>query len=945
MIDFRRNFGKILLAIFAVFSFIILFVIYKSIPDPTEEIFTIGFSQPTTADLWRQTMLMEMQHELIFYPKMEIIVADAENNSHKQIEDIRRLIAQDIDLLIVSPNESLPLTPIIEEVYSMGIPVILIDRKIESEYYTAFIGSDNFEIGREAGEYAANLLNGEGKIVEIFGLRGSSPARERHKGFMSVIDTFENIKIIDQINGDWEFDVAKEAMTNYLKQGKSFDLIFAHNDAMALGAYEAYKKLGIEKDVFIIGVDGMPGPDGGIQAVLDRKIAATLLYPTGGKNAISLSWDILTNMPFERENNLATYPIDSTNAMVFKLQGDEILELHERIATSKRTLDDQLEKFYNQRFWLTVVAISFFAVIILIGLLVRAFQNKAKANAKLKIQTEEIIRQNEKLKRISKELEEATRAKVTFFTNISHEFRTPLTLIIGPLENIIESKNFTDYQIEQLDMMLRNANRLLRLINQLMDLRKIEDEKMELKASCGDIVSFVHDVKKAFDYLAIQKNIEFTFQSANESIMAYFDKDKMDKILFNILSNAFKFTEKSGTIQISLERTNHKFADGTDEAVKIVFKDNGPGISANNLERIFDRFYQAMPDGENIYPGTGIGLPLTKGFIELHKGEIHVESEKGVGSSFLLYFRLGKNHLKENELVTSDINYSPTDNGIIRKTYPNIIPKTEIPSSKSHVHYENKPLILIVEDNLDVIQFIKSSLSADYRIMIANNGVEAFEKMYIEEPDLIISDVMMPKMNGLEFTRKLKSDIRTSHIPIILLTALISIEQKIEGLETGADSYIPKPFNKKHLQVRVNQLIENRKKIRKYYQSNPVSSFTGDERIARIDRDFLNKCIGIIHENLAETDFNVEQLAAKIGISRVHVYRKIKHITGFSVSEFVRNIKVKKAAILLKETNKTVSEIAYDTGFSSPSYFSKCFKDLYKVTPSEFIQQNTNQIE
>jgi signal transduction histidine kinase/ABC-type sugar transport system substrate-binding protein/DNA-binding response OmpR family regulator len=943
MIDFRKNLRKIIFAVFAISTSIIFLIIYKSLPNPAKEVFIIGFSQPTTADLWRQTMLMEMQHELIFYPNMELVVTDAENNSNKQIDDIRKLITQGIDLLIVSPNESFPLTPLVEEVYRRGIPVILIDRKIESENYTAYIGADNFEIGREAGKYAVKLLNGEGSIVEIFGLRGSSPARERHEGFMSVIDTIKNIKIIDRINGEWEFNVAKEAMNNYLKRDKSFDLIFAHNDVMAFGAYEAYKKLEIEKDVFIIGVDGMPGPDGGIQAVMDRKIDATLLYPTGGKNAINLSWDILTNMPFERENTLATHPIDSTNIMAFKLQADEILALHERIATSKRTLDDQLEKFYSQRFWLTVALISLFAVMILVGLLIRAFRNKAKANAKLKIQTEEIIRQNEKLKRISKELEEATSAKLRFFTNISHEFRTPLTLIIGPLENILASDNLTNSQKEQLDMILRNAHRLLRLINQLMDLRKIENEKMELKAGCYDIVSFVHDVKKAFDDLATKKNIDFTFQSVNESVMLYFDKDKMDKILFNILSNAFKFTEKSGKIQINLERTNHKFADGEDDAVKIEFKDNGPGISEKDLERIFDRFYQAKPDGENIYSGTGIGLPLTKGFVELHKGEIHVESKKGVGTSFLVYFRLGKNHLNEKEIVISDLGYNLIDKGIIRQTETKIFHETENPASKSDEPYENKPLLLIVEDNQDVSQFIKSSLSSDYRIMTAINGIEAFEKMYIEEPDLIISDVMMPEMNGLEFTRKLKSDIRTSHIPIILLTARISFEQKIEGLETGADSYIPKPFNKKHLQVRVNQLIENRKKIRKYYQSNPVSSFTGDERITRIDSDFLNKCIGIIHENLAETDFNVEQLAAKVGLSRVHVYRKIKHLTGLSVSEFVRNIKVKKAAILLKETNKSVTEIAYDTGFSSPSYFSKCFKDLFKITPSEFIQQKTNQ--
>ncbi|MFW5725140.1 MAG: response regulator, partial [Bacteroidota bacterium] len=258
---------------------------------------------------------------------------------------------------------------------------------------------------------------------------------------------------------------------------------------------------------------------------------------------------------------------------------------------------------------------------------------------------------------------------------------------------------------------------------------------------------------------------------------------------------------------------------------------------------------------------------------------------------------------------------------------------------QKEINYEDKPLLLIVEDNPDVSKLIQSSLVEEYRIITASNGIEAFEKMYIEEPDLIISDVMMPEMDGLEFTRKLKSDIRTCHIPLILLTARTSYDHKLEGLETGADSYIPKPFNQKHLQVRVNQLIESRRNIRKYYQSDPVSVFTADNKLSQLDSNFLKKCNRIIEENLTQSDFSVEQLSTEVGLSRVHVYRKIKHLTGFSVSEFVRNIKLRKASVMLLESGRSVAEVAYDIGFSSPSYFSKCFKDLYKVTPSEYVQQ------
>jgi signal transduction histidine kinase/DNA-binding response OmpR family regulator len=906
---------------------------------PEKDKFLIGFSQCTTADSWRKTMFMEMQHELIFYPGMELILTDANSNSMKQIEDIRMLVASGIDLLIVSPNESKPLTDIVNEVFKKGIPVIVIDRKIESENYTAFIGANNYNIGEVAGQYAARMLDGKGKILEIWGLKGSSPAKDRHDGFVNEIGRYPDIQIIDQITGEWESDIAFEAMHTFLETGIQADLVFAHNDYMALGAYEAFEKLLGSKNAYIIGVDALPGQEGGIQAVLDSKLDATLLYPTGGNLAISLSWDILNNKPYPKENELNTLVIDPTNALAFKYQTDEIISLHRRIAVSKQTLDIQVKRFYSQRFWLIVALSSLILVILLAILLTRAFRNKAKANAKLEMQTREIIRQNNELIRISTELEEATRAKLIFFTNISHEFRTPLTLIIGPLENILSSQKLTSEQKQQLEMMLRNARRLLRLINQLMDLRKIDNEKMNLKAGQFDIVTFIEEVKQAFQGLADKKNIEFTFRSEIEHLMLYFDMDKMENILFNLLSNAFKFTPESGIIDINLKLCRHKFSGIEKEAVEIEFCDNGPGIQKEHFDRIFERFYQVEPHETSLFPGTGIGLPLTKGLVELHKGEITLESKQGVGTSFFIYFQLGKDHLNTEEISDSTAGFNLIDKGIISGSED--IEPTNQGEGESRIaeDYENKPLLLIVEDNPDVSRFIKSCLMNEYRIMTAANGAEGFERMYMEEPDLIISDVMMPIMDGLEFVKKLKSDIRTCHIPVILLTARTSYDQKIEGLETGADSYIPKPFNEKHLQVRVKSLIESRQKIRRHYQNDPLSTFTSENKISQLDANFLRKCAAIIEKHLTETEYSVEQLSAEVGLSRVHVYRKIKHLTGLSVSEFVRNIKLKKAAVLLRESGKTVAEISYDIGFSSPSYFSKCFKDLFKVTPSEYVQQ------
>lgn len=926
--------------IFLLISILLQGQIVDAQKSPSKTKFLIGFSQCTTADAWRKSMDQEMQNELLYYPDLQLLRKDAENSSKNQVNDIRELIVAGIDLLIVSPNESEPLTAIVSEVYKSGIPVILIDRKISSDDYTAFIGGNNYQIGIEAGKYAVKLLKGKGEIVEIWGLKGSSPAQERHKGFVEEVSKVPGISIISSLSGEWESKSGERVMDDFLRLNEPFDLVYAHNDVMALGAYKADIRKNTRKSAYFIGVDGLPGKSSGIQAVMDKKLDATLLYPTGGSLAISLAMDILNNKPVNKENILNTLIIDSTNVRALKFQSDEITNLHNRIVSSREILDQQVKKYLSQRFWLIVALSSLFLVIVLIILLFRGFRNKAKANLKLEVQKQAITRQNEELRKISLELEEATKAKMVFFTNISHEFRTPLTLMIGPLENILSDRKLSVELRSQLQMMLRNATRLLRMINQLMDLRKIEDEKMKISAGEYDIISFAKEIKEAFNELAARKNISFSLNTMLNEQLLYFDRDKVDKIMFNLLSNAFKFTSESGSIEINISIVLHNFSGIEKEAVEIKIRDNGIGIADDNLNRIFERFYQVEQDKGNIGAGTGIGLPLSKGFVDLHHGDIVVKSKKGEGSSFAVYFQFGKAHFTEDEISTVDKEYTRIE----KQIFPEISQEDAEAESKSQTYisdeYENMPLLLIVEDNADVSKFIKSCLVDNYRIMTASNGVDAFEKIYIEQPDLIISDVMMPEMDGLEFTRKLKSDIRTSHIPLILLTALSSHENKIEGLEVGADSYIAKPFNKKHLQVRVKQLIESRQQLRKHYQQDVITQFVKENKISQLDSNFLKKCNAIIEKHLIDNEYGVEQLSVEIGLSRVHVYRKIKHLTGLTVSEFIRNIKLKKAAVMLQESGKSIAEIAYETGFSSPSYFSKCFKDLYNISPTEFVQNN-----
>jgi len=903
--------------------------------------FKIGFSQCTNADTWRKTMLMEMQNELNYYPSLKLITTNANNSSSKQIKDIQELLAENIDLLIVSPNESKPLTPMVKEVYQKGIPVILIDRKIESEDYTAFIGANNYQIGKEAGKYAVKLLKGKGQVLEIMGLIGSSPARDRHNGFNDEISKFPEIKVVKSESGEWENPGGWKIMNEALSQNLQFNLVYAHNDRMAMGAYNAFIKQKKKKNFYLIGIDGLPGSDGGIQAIIDKKFDATLLYPTGGRMAISLAGDILSKKPFYKENDLNTMVIDSANVQAVKAQSEEIVTLHKNIEFSKQNLDIQVQRFYSQQFWLIVSLCSLAMVIILVSLLFRAFRNKQQANLKLEKQKQEIIRQNEELKKISLQLEEATQAKLRFFTNISHEFRTPLTLILGPLDNIISTAKLTPELLKRLNMMHRNATRLLRLINQLMDLQKMDSAKMKLNAGLFDIIHFIKGIKESFDELSEQKHIEYLFITSHPKQELLFDKDKVDKILFNLLSNAFKFTPDNGKIEIIIQTTKHQFVDGIYDAIEIIVKDNGIGISEKHLNRIFELFYRGDDQIDTITQGTGIGLALSKGFIDLHKGDLTVKSKKGEGTSFFVYFRLGKEHIDTNEIILIDKEFDRIERQI--EVVADAAEKDEsLKKSKTKLSnkFEEPLTILIVEDNPDVRSFIKDCLLDNYQIMEAANGKEAFDKIDLQEPDLIICDVMMPVMDGLEFTEKLKSDIRICHIPVILLTARSTHEQKIEGLETGADSYMPKPFNSKHLLVRVRKLIEVRQKIRKHYQDNMILPFTGENKISTLDSSFLKKCNKIIEKNIQNTEYGVEELSNEIGLSRVHVYRKIKYLTDLSVSEFIRNIKLTKAAVLLKESGKTIAEVAYETGFSSPSYFSKSFKDYFKISPSEFNQNN-----
>jgi len=915
------------------FIFVILFTSGFSNPK-----FKVGFSQCTTADKWRQTQIRLMQIELAFYPDLELEIKDAGASNETQISQIEQFIAEGINLLIVSPNESEPLTPIIGKVFKAGIPVILIDRLINSESYTAYIGGNNYQIGEEAGKYAVRLLKGKGEILEITGLDGSSPAIDRQKGFREIIEKFPEIKIVKSVSGNWTDKKAREVMQKIVKSGIQFDLVFAHNDVMAKEAHAIVKESYLNKKCFFLGVDGLPGVNGGIQFILNKDLDATFLYPTGSEMAIKIASEILNRQTFDRQNLLPTIVIDSTNAKILKLQTDQVESLQQKIEAQKSVLDIQISRYQIQRLILVFVIILLLLIVILVFVIFGAFKNKITANKRLEAKNQEIEKQNieiinqrDKLVEVSQQLEEASQAKLRFFTNVSHEFRTPLTLIKGPLENLMQATEFSsDYQ-NQFRLMHRNTIRLLRLVNQLMDFRKLDNKKMGLAATENDLLAFVKEIEGSFSSLASSRNIELKTICSESVIMVWFDMDKLDKVFFNILSNAFKFTSDGGQIIIILSIVKPAVIGIHSEEVQIEIKDTGSGIAARHLDKIFDRFYQAGKS--HAYIGTGLGLNLSKEFIEMHRGHISVKSKEGSGTSFFINLPLGKDHLLEDEIL-------------IEENKPEIslhnqILTIELANAENQADTEkepkNRPVILIVEDIADVREFIRMSLGNQYLILEAKNGKEGLAMVLDEEPDLIISDVMMPEMDGLELTRQLKSDLKTCHIPIILLTAKAALEHKLEGLEEGADSYIPKPFNSRHLQVRVKKLLESRLKIREHYRGMPDSQ-EDEPWINRLDKKFLAKLTQIIEQNIDKEDLSVDELGQKIGISRVHLYRKIKKLTDLSVSEFVTLVKLKKSLELLRNSGKTIAEIAYEVGFSSPSYYTRCFREQFKMSPTEYMQ-------
>lgn len=728
----------------------------------------IGVSQ-CSEDIWRYKQNKELEAGGYANSNVRLEFASADDNDSLQISQIQHFIDERVDLLVVAPNKAATLSAVIDRAYDQGIPVVLFDRKTNSEKYTAYMGADNYEIGQTMGNLIATGMGGKGTLVEITGLKGSSPAIERHRGFTDALKAYPGITVVASELGDWTERSGEQAMTELLRRYQGpIDCLFGHNDRLALGARKVLLARGY-KAVKYYGVDALPTPGGGVECVQKGILQATHIYPTQGLEVMRLALNILENKPYERNNVLHSAVVDKTNADMLMLQSKELQRTSDNIDLLHGKVDQYFLQINLQR-KLIIFFVTFIVVVMLLTLLVyRSYLTKARLNEELCQLNGKLGRRNEELQSLYRQLEDMADARMVFFTQIGHQLRTPLTLIAGPVEKLFADKTLQGTVRKLVEMMHRNMKTLTRLVDEMVNVREIDVEKLEVP------------------------------------------------------------------------------------------EDAAP---------------------------SPVPLP----------GEVEADTDEEMADA-------------------------------------------------------GKPEILVVDDNADVRYLVRSVLSAHYRVVLAANGEEGLAVARQRVPDLVVSDVMMPVMDGLAMCRELKQDAVTCHIPVVMLTARVLEKQRAEGYAHGADAYITKPFSAEVLLARIENLLTSRKTLRKVFAAGIAESEVGNGEPVSAgqigtegpmdgrDNSFVMRIREVIQTNLGDPDFSVERIGSEIGMSRVQLYRKVKALTGMSPVELLRCSRVERGKMLLETTDKSISEIAYEIGFSAPSYFAKCFKDEYGKSPGSWKEE------
>lgn len=877
--------------------------------------YVIGVSQ-CSEDVWREKLNQELRVAALYYNNMDLDIASANDDVRLQTDQINRFVDKGVDLLIVAPGQ-VSISPAIDRAYEKGIPVIIFDRRTRSNKYTAYIGADNREIGASMGEYLGGALPKGGRVVELCGLSSSSPAIERAEGFDSVVAVRPSIDIVAKLHADWTEQGGFRAMDSLLRSPHpDFDCLFAHNDRMAMGARRAAQQHGLDlQRIRFCGIDAMPQKGAGLELVKDGTLFASYIYPTRGDEVMRLAMNILEGKSYQRENRLSSALVTRDNARVLLMQNDETMRQQDHLATLRSRIDKAADDFNTQRGYLLVLLFFVVLLVVACGLAVRAYVAKARINRQLNASMDQ-------QRQMTEEMERMTQTQLQFFTNVSHELRTPLTLIAGPTDQLLEDDTVQGAHRMMLEMVRRNTRILIQLVGEILDFRKVQNNKAHLHlnrfALQRELATWAND----FQAVAARRKITIDVDASEvrQDAVIIADRDKLEHIYFNLMSNALKYTPEGGRVTTALSY------DGKQYVLSV--SDTGKGIEGEALPHLFDRFYQAR----GAVGGTGIGLSLVKAYVDLHHGDIRVESNEGEGTRFFISLpatQPGYDPAKdrearpvaERELV--DDSYVPED--INAKEAADRITNAEDFDA-------DRPLVLIIDDNNGMRAYLRSILKDRYNVSEAADGRQGLEKARREVPKLIVCDVMMPVMDGLEFTRQLKEDIATSHIPVVLLTARSLPEQREKGYETGADSYLTKPFSGQVLLSRIDNLLRSRTLLRSLFSGDKAEA-AEEERLCSQDKTFVTRLREIIQQHLADSDFSVERLGEEIGLSRVQLYRKVKVLTGKTPVELLRKARLMKARTMVTTTDRSIAEIAYATGFTSPSYFNKCFKDEFGVSP------------
>lgn len=878
--------------------------------------YVVGVSQ-CSEDVWREKLNEELRIAALYYNDVDLRISSANDDVKLQTEQINRFVDEGVDLLIVAPGQ-VSISPAIDRAYEKGIPVIIFDRRTRSDKYTAYIGADNKEIGSSMGEYLAGTLTDGGRILELSGLSTSSPAIERNNGFDSVVQCRPGISIVEHLSADWTEQGAFRTVDSLLsKPHNEFDCVFAHNDRMAMGARRAAEKHGLNLEhIKFCGIDAMPQKGGGMELVDNGTLFASYTYPTRGDEVMLLAMNILEGKKYNRENQLSSALVTRDNARVLLMQNDETMRQQDHLSTLRSRVDKAASDFNTQRIYLLVLLVFVALLIVVCAAAIYAFITRTRINQQLKASMDE---QN----RMTTEMEEMTQTQLQFFTNVSHELRTPLTLIAGPTEQLLEDPAVHGVQRTMLEMVQRNTRILIQLVGEILDFRKVQNNKAELHLNRFYLQQELTTWTEDFRTVAARRGITIRVDvsGVEDDAVLIADRDKMEHMYFNIMSNALKYTPDGGCITTTLLHHDHCYT--------LRIADTGKGIPTEELPHLFERFYQA----KGAIGGTGIGLSLVKAYIDMHRGSVHAESVEGKGTTFVI------------ELPDSQPGYDPAkdapaatqaEKGLVDDNY--IATDTTAQEAAERITNAEdfdaeRPLVLIIDDNNGMRAYLRSILQDKYNVSEATNGEQGLEKARREVPKLVVCDVMMPVMDGLEFTKRLKEDTATSHIPVVLLTARSLSEQRKEGYDTGADSYITKPFSGQVLLSRIENLLRSRIMLRSVFAGDKQET-EEEEKLNEADKTFVGRLRTAIQENLGDSDFSVERLGEEIGLSRVQLYRKVKALTGQTPVELLRKARLTKARQLLEKTEKSVSEIAYEVGFTSPSYFNKCFKDEFDINPS-----------